>query len=78
MKNKIILPSIEISHSLHENLLKSPFYIKRMKNRNVAFFICTLLLLILNFTIFFTSQEKFAEELILETQYANFGSDLSI
>jgi hypothetical protein len=78
MNNKPSIHSLEVSTSLHEKLLKSPVYAQKMKNRSLTIIIITTLLILFNLFYFMSNQETLAEDQILESQYANFGSDLSI
>ncbi len=78
MNNKPSIHSLEVSTSLHEKLLKSPVYAQKMKNRSLTISIITTLLILFNLFYFMSNQETLAEDQILESQYANFGSDLSI
>ena len=58
--------------------MKSPVYAQKMKNRSLTISIITTLLILYNLFYFMSNQETLAEDQILESQYANFGSDLSI
>lgn len=69
---------MEVSTSLHEKLLKSPVYAQKMKNRSLIIGIISTLLILFNLFYFMSNQETIARDRILESQYANFGSDLSI
>ncbi len=72
------MEQIEVSPSLHEKLLQAPQQAKRLKRRTTTFIIATFVCVMLNLAFFSAQQEKLAEEQLLETQYANFGSNLSI
>ncbi len=78
MNNKPSIHSLEVSTSLHEKLLKSPVYAQKMKIRSLTISIITTLLILFNLFYFMSNQKTLAEDQILESQYANFGSDLSI
>ena len=78
MNNKPLIHSLEVSTSLHEKLLKSPVYAQKMKNRSLIIGIISTLLILFNLFYFMSNQETIARDRILESQYANFGSDLSI
>jgi hypothetical protein len=78
MNNKPSIHSLEVSTSLHEKLMKSPVYAQKMKNRSLTISIITTLLILFNLFYFMSDQKTLAEDQILESQYANFGSDLSI
>jgi hypothetical protein len=78
MNNKPSIHSLEVSTSLHEKLKKSPVYAQKMKNRSLTISIITTLLILFNLFYFMSDQKTLAEDQILESQYANFGSDLSI
>lgn len=71
-------PQIEVSPLLHEKLMLAPIQAKRLKRRNTIFTLATIVCVLLNLVYFSSRQEKLAEEQLLETQYANFGSNLSI
>lgn len=72
------MPQIEVSPLLHEKLMQAPIQAKRLKRRNTIFTLATIVCVLLNLVYFSSRQEKLAEEQLLETQYANFGSNLSI
>ena len=78
MKNKRTIQPLEVSTSLHDKLMKSPVYAQKMKSRTLPVNIITTLLILINLFYYMSNQENLAENQILETQYANFGSDLSI
>ncbi|MDP4636606.1 MAG: hypothetical protein NWR96_09650 [Crocinitomicaceae bacterium] len=78
MKNKRTIQPLEVSTSLHDKLMKSPVYAQKMKSRTLTVSIITTLLILINLFYYMSNQENLAENQILETQYANFGSDLSI
>jgi hypothetical protein len=78
MKNNRTIQPLEVSASLHDRLMKSPVYAKKIKTRTLTISILTTLLILINLFYFFTNQQNLAEDQILESQYANFGSDLSI
>jgi hypothetical protein len=78
MKNKRTIQPLEVSTSLHDKLMKSPVYAQKMKFRTMTVSIITTLLILINLFYYMSNQENLAENQILETQYANFGSDLSI
>lgn len=69
---------IEVSSSLHDMLMQAPALAKKEKRQTGFFAIVTILCLTLNLLYFNSRQEKLAKEELLETQYANFGSNLSI
>jgi hypothetical protein len=58
--------------------MKSPVYAQKMKNRSLTISIITTLLILFNLFYFMSDQKTLAEDQILESQYANFGSDISI
>ena len=78
MKNNRTIQPLEVSTSLHDKLMKSPVYAQKMKTRNLTVSVITTLLIHLNLVYYMSNQENLAENQILESQYANFGSDLSI
>jgi hypothetical protein len=78
MKNKRTIQPLEVSTSLHDKLMKSPVYAQKMKSRTLTVSIITTLLILINLFYYMSNQDNLAENQILETQYANFGSDLSI
>jgi hypothetical protein len=78
MKHHIFNHRIEVSPSLHEKLLKSPIISQKVSIRTYALSILSIAIIALNLYFFMANKEKMAEEQILESQYANFGSDLSI
>jgi hypothetical protein len=78
MKNHRTIQPIEVSASLHDRLMKSPVYAQKIKTRTLTISILTTLLILINLFYFMANQENIAEDQILESQYANFGSDLSI
>jgi hypothetical protein len=78
MKNKRTIQPLEVSTSLHDKLMKSPVYAQKMKSRTLTVSIITTFLILINLFYYLSNQENLAENQILETQYANFGSDLSI
>lgn len=78
MKNNRTIQPLEVSTSLHDKLMKSPVYAQKMKFRTMTVSIITTLLILINLFYYMSNQENLAENQILETQYANFGSDLSI
>jgi hypothetical protein len=78
MKNNRTIQPLEVSTSLHDRLMKTPVYAHKIKTRSLTLTILTTLLILINLFYFISKQEKLAEDQILESQYANFGSDLSI
>jgi hypothetical protein len=78
MKNNRTIQPLEVSTSLHDKLMKSPVYAQKMKSRILTVSIITTLLILINLFYYMSNQDNLAENQILETQYANFGSDLSI
>ena len=78
MKNKRTIQPLDVSTSLHDKLMKSPVYAQKMKSRTLTVSIITTLLILINLFYYMSNQDNLAENQILETQYANFGSDLSI
>ena len=78
MKNKRTIQPLEVSTSLHDKLMKSPVFAQKMKFRTLTVSIITTILILINLFYYMSNQENLAENQILETQYANFGSDLSI
>jgi hypothetical protein len=58
--------------------MKSPVYAQKMKTRTLTVSVITTLLILINLVYYISNQENLAENQILESQYANFGSDLSI
>lgn len=78
MKNNRMIQPLEVSASLHERLMKSPVFAQKIKTRTLTLTILTTLLILINLFYFISNQENLAEDQILESQYANFGSDLSI
>ena len=78
MKNKRTIQPLEVSTSLHDKLMKSPVYAQKMKSRTLTVSIITKLLILINLFYYLSNQDNLAENQILESQYANFGSDLSI
>ncbi len=78
MKNNRTIQPLEVSSSLHEKLMKSPVYAQKMKTRTLTVSVITTLLILLNLVYYMSNQKNLAEDNILESQYANFGSDLSI
>ena len=78
MKNNRTIQPLEVSTSLHDKLMKSPVYAQKMKFRTMTVSIITTLLILINLFYYMSNQDNLAENQILETQYANFGSDLSI
>ena len=78
MKNNRTIQALEVSSSLHDKLMKSPVYAHKMKTRTLTVSVITTLLILINLVYFMSNQKNFAEDQILESQYANFGSDLSI
>jgi hypothetical protein len=78
MKNNRTIQPLEVSTSLHDKLMKSPVYAQKMKSRTLTVSIITTLLILINLFYYMSNQDNLAENQILETQYANFGSDLSI
>ena len=78
MKNKRTIQPLEVSTSLHDKLMKSPVYAQKMKSRTLTVSIITTILILINLFYYMSNQDNLAENQILETQYANFGSDLSI
>lgn len=78
MKNYRTIQPLEVSSSLHDKLMNSPVYAQKIKTRTLAVSIFTTLLILLNLIYYISNQENLADNQILESQYANFGSDLSI
>lgn len=78
MKNNRTFQPLEVSTSLHDRLMKSPVYAQKIKTRTLTLTILTTVLILINLVYFISNQENLAEDQILESQYANFGSDLSI
>jgi hypothetical protein len=78
MKNNRTIQPLEVSSSLHDKLMKSPVYAQKMKSRTLTVSIITTILILINLFYYMSNQDNLAENQILETQYANFGSDLSI
>ena len=78
MNNNRTIQPLEVSSSLHDKLMKSRVYAQKMKTRNLTVSVITTLLIHLNLVYYMSNQENLAENQILESQYANFGSDLSI
>lgn len=72
------MPQLEVSPSLHEKLMQTPIQAKRIIRRNTIFMLATIVCVLLNLTYFNAREEKVVEEQLLESQYANFGSNLSI
>lgn len=78
MKNNRTIQPLEVSTSLHDKLMKSPVHAQKMKFRTMTVSIITTILILINLFYYMSNQDNLAENQILETQYANFGSDLSI
>ena len=78
MKTNRTIQALEVSTSLHDKLMKSPVYAQKIKTRSLTVTIITTILILVNLFYFLSNQENLAEDQILESQYANFGSDLSI
>ena len=78
MKNNRTIQPLEVSASLHDRLMKSPVYAQKIKTGTLTISILTTLLILINLFYFLTNKQNLAEDQILESQYANFGSDLSI
>ncbi|MEN9988352.1 MAG: hypothetical protein RLZZ585_1391 [Bacteroidota bacterium] len=78
MKNNRTIQPIEVSSSLHDKLMKSPVHAQKIKTRTLTVSIITTLLILINLFYYMSNQENLAENQILESQYANFGSDLAI
>lgn len=78
MKNYRTIQPLEVSSSLHDKLMNSPVYAQKIKTRTLAVSIFTTLLILINLIYYISNQENLADNQILESQYANFGSDLSI
>ena len=78
MKNNRTIQPLEVSTSLHDKLMKSPVLAQKMKFRTLTVSIITTILILINLFYYMSNQDNLAENQILETQYANFGSDLSI
>ncbi len=78
MKTNRTIQALEVSTSLHDKLMKSPVYAQKIKTRSLTVTIITTILILVNLFYFVSNQENLAEDQILESQYANFGSDLSI
>lgn len=78
MKNNRTIQPLEVSTSLHDKLMKSPVFAQKMKFRTLTVSIITTILILINLFYYMSNQDNLAENQILETQYANFGSDLSI
>ena len=78
MKYYRTIQSLEVSTSLHDKLMKSPIHVHKMKNRSFTVGIITTILILINLFYFISNQDNLAEIQILESQYANFGSNLSI
>ena len=78
MKNNRTIQPLEVSTSLHDKLMKSPVYAQKMKTRTLTISMITTLLILINIVYYISNQENLAENQILESQYANFGSDLAI
>jgi hypothetical protein len=58
--------------------MKSPVHAQKIKTRTLTVSIITTLLILINLFYYMSNQENLAENQILESQYANFGSDLAI
>ncbi len=78
MKTNRTIQALEVSTSLHDKLMKSPVYAHKIKTRSLTATIITTILILVNLFYLMSNQENLAEDQILESQYANFGSDLSI
>ena len=78
MKNNRTIQPLEVSSSLHDKLMNSPVYAQKMKSRTLTVSIITTLMILINLFYYMSNQDNLAENQILESQYANFGSDLSI
>jgi len=78
MKNNRTIQPLEVSTALHDRLMKSPVYAQKIKTRTLTITLLTTLLILINLFYLMSNQENLAEDQILESQYANFGSDLSI
>jgi len=75
---KPTIETIDVSARLHEQLLKSPVYVQKLKTRTVLVSILTIALIVFNVFYFLSAKEKWNEDQIFETQYANFGSNLTM
>jgi hypothetical protein len=51
---------------------------KKLKRRNTIFTLATIVCVVVNISYLSIRQENLTEEQLLETHYANFGSNLSI
>jgi len=78
MKNNRTIQPLEVSTTLHDRLMKSPVYAQRIKTRTLTLTLLTTVLILINLFYFMSNRENLTEDQILESQYANFGSDLSI
>jgi hypothetical protein len=78
MKHNRTIQPLEVTTALHDQLMKSPVYAQKLKTHTLTLTILTSLLILINFFYFVSNQENLAEDQILESQYANFGSDLTI
>ena len=77
-KHPFSLHRIEVSPSLHAKIMQTPLIDKKLKRQTAFLTIVTVLSLTFSLFYFQTQQDKLTEEQLLETQYANFGSNLSI
>lgn len=69
---------LEVSNTLHDKLMQAPMHAKKLKRRNTLFTLATIVCVVANLSYLSLRQEKLTEEQLLETQYANFGFNLSI
>jgi len=69
---------LEVSSALHEKLMQAPILAKKATRRTTIFVVATIICVTTNVLYFSSRQEKLTEEQLLETHYANFGSNLSI
>lgn len=69
---------LEVSSSLHEKLMQAPMHAKKLKRRTTFFTLATIVCVVVNLSYLSVQQDKLTEEQLLETHYANFGSNLSI
>lgn len=69
---------LEVSSTLHEKLMQAPILAKKATRRTTIFTVATIVCVVVNLSYLSVRQEKLTEEQLLESQYANFGFNLSI
>lgn len=77
-KHPFLTQEIDVSPSLHANLMRIPRTAKKLKRQSVIFTIVTIFCVTCSLVYVRSYQEKMIEEQLLETHYSNFGSTLSI